>query len=60
MDGAAKVETASGTYKLSPGSAFVLGTGRWCSLIPVRVVRVWTIYVDEEFLRAQMGWALPV
>jgi AraC-like DNA-binding protein len=60
MDGAARVETALGTYELSPGSVLVLGAGKWCSLMPERAVRVWTIYVDEEFLRAQMGWTLPV
>lgn len=60
LEGSARVETALGTHELSSGSAFALGAGRWCSLVPLRAVRVWTIYVDEEFLRAQMGWALPV
>jgi AraC-like DNA-binding protein len=60
MEGAASVETPFGTYELSAGSAFALGAGMWCSLAPVHAIRVWTIYVDEDFLRTQMGWALPV
>lgn len=60
MDGAARVETACGTYELSPGSSLALGAGRWCSLAPASVVRVWTVYVDEVFLREQIGWVLPI
>ncbi|MBN9178772.1 MAG: helix-turn-helix transcriptional regulator [Microbacterium sp.] len=35
-----------------------LGAGQWCSMRPMPSVRVWTLYVDEAFLRAQMSWVL--
>ena len=31
----------------------------WCSLVPVHAIRVWSIYVDEDFLPTQLEWALP-
>lgn len=59
MEGRVRVETATGTYDLLPGAALALGTGRWCSMWPLPFARVWTLYFDEDFLRAQMSWVLP-
>lgn len=59
MDGSALIETAEETHELRAGQSIALGAGRWCSLTPIGFARLWTIYVDESFLRAQMGWALP-
>lgn len=60
MEGAARVHTELGVHELSPGYAFALGARRWCALEPLLATRLWTIYVDERFLRTQMAWALPV
>lgn len=59
VEGAVDVETAHGTATLTPGMSIALGTGRWCKLRPRPSVRVWTVYLDEQFLRAQMAWSLP-
>lgn len=58
MEGRVRLETASGSCELLPGSAFVLGAGQWCSMRPLPFARVWTLYLDEDFLRAQMRWVL--
>ncbi len=59
MEGDTEVETAWGTRRLPQGSALALGSGRWCRLRPLPFVRMWTLYVDETFLRTQMSWFLP-
>lgn len=59
FEGRARAETALGTRELKAGSAFVLGSGTWCSIHPIRSVHLWTLYVDEFFLRMQMSWLLP-
>jgi AraC family transcriptional regulator len=59
IEGAVDVETADGSVTLTPGMSLALGKGRWCKLRPRPMVRVWTIYVDEDFLRTQMAWFLP-
>jgi AraC-like DNA-binding protein len=59
MDGDAEVSTATGVQRLAQGSSFALGAGRWCRVLPLPSVRLWTIYADERFLRTQMGWFLP-
>lgn len=59
MSGTALVETAHGSRRLTPGMSLALGKGHWCRVMPQSRVRLWTIYTDEEFLRAQMAWFLP-
>lgn len=59
MDGAAGLETAMGTQRLGPGMSFAVGAGRWCRIHPEPIVRVWTVYADEAFLRTLMTWFLP-
>lgn len=59
LEGRALVETALGPHELRPGSALTLGAGVWCSLRPSPMVRTWTLYLDETFLRMQMSWFLP-
>lgn len=58
MEGRVRLETSSGSCELLPGSAFALGAGHWCSMRPLPFTRVWTLYLDEDFLRAQMRWIL--
>lgn len=58
MEGRLRLETASGSFELRPGNAFALGAGHWCSLRPLPFTRMWTLYLDEGFLRAQMRWIL--
>lgn len=58
LEGRVRLETASGSCELLPGSVFALGTGHWCSMRPLPFTRVWTLYLDEGFLRAQMRWIL--
>lgn len=60
MEGRATVETTGKAHVLEAGTSFALGAGRWCSLVPEPNVRFWTVYADEEFLRAHMSWALPI
>ncbi|MFT3889021.1 MAG: AraC family transcriptional regulator [Arachnia sp.] len=59
MHGRVEVETSAGVNVLNPGMAFSLGARRWCRLRPLSSVRMWTLYADETFLRAQMCWSLP-
>lgn len=59
MEGRARVDTATGSHELVAGTVLALGAGQWCSLRPSPFVRMWTLYVDESFLREQMGWFLP-
>jgi len=59
IEGAVDVMTEHGTHHLTPGMALALGEGQWCSMTPVPRVRMWTIYVEEGFLRSQMAWFLP-
>lgn len=59
VDGTVDVETADGTETLTAGMSLALGTGRWCRLRPRPSVRLWTVYLDEDFLRTQMAWVLP-
>lgn len=58
LEGAAQVETATGVHELTPGSAMSLGAGMWCSMRPAPSVRMWTLYLDEAFLRSHMRWVL--
>jgi len=58
MEGRVRLETESGSSDLPPGSAIALGAGRWCSIHPLPFTRMWTLYLDENFLRAQMRWIL--
>jgi len=53
------VATATGVHSLSPGSALVLGTGQWCSMLPMPSARMWTLYLDEALLRTHMSLVLP-
>jgi len=39
--------------------SLALGRDRWCKVRPQPQVRMWTVYADEPFLRAQMSWFLP-
>jgi AraC family transcriptional regulator len=59
MEGRAYVETARGARELDAGSALSIGANIWCSLRPDPSVRIWTLYIDEEFLRAQLALLLP-
>lgn len=59
MEGRIRLETESGSYELLPGNAVALGAGHWCSMRPLQFSRLWTVYIDENFLRAQMRWILP-
>lgn len=59
VEGAVDVETSSSAHRLTPGMSLALGSARWCRLWPRARVRLWTVYVDENFLRTQMAWFLP-
>ncbi|MGO1665162.1 helix-turn-helix domain-containing protein [Candidatus Corynebacterium faecigallinarum] len=59
MQGRTTIESPSGTHKLTAGDVLVLGAGVWCSAVPSPVLRTWTIYADEYFLRTQGSWLLP-
>lgn len=58
LEGAARIETATGIHELTPGYAMALGAGMWCSVRPDPTVRLWTLYFDESFLRSHMRWVL--
>lgn len=58
LEGAAQIETATGVHELTPGSAMTLGAGMWCSVRPTPSVRMWTLYLDESFLRSHMRLVL--
>lgn len=58
LEGRARVDTATGSHELVAGTVLALGAGQWCSMRPMPSVRVWTLYLDEAFLRAQMSWIL--
>lgn len=59
MEGAVEVETTDGVLLLVPGTSLAIGAERWCLMRPRSRVRMWTVYVDEDFLRAQMALLLP-
>ncbi len=59
LEGSAEVETADGALLLTPGGSLAIGPDRWCLMRPRSETRLWTVYADESFLRAQMGWLLP-
>ncbi|MDJ1115088.1 helix-turn-helix transcriptional regulator [Microbacterium dauci] len=59
MEGTVEVETTDGTHRLAPGTSLAIGGNRWCLTRPRPQVRMWTVYADEGFLRAQMTWLLP-
>lgn len=59
MRGNMALESPAGTHELAAGDVLVLGAGVWCSATPKPVMRTWTIYADEHFLRAQGTWLLP-
>lgn len=59
MQGHMTLESPAGTHELTAGDVLVLGAGIWCSAIPKPVIRTWTIYADEHFLRTEGTWLLP-
>lgn len=59
MQGRMMLESPAGKHELTAGDVLVLGAGVWCSAIPTPVVRTWTVYADESFLRSQASWLLP-
>jgi len=48
VEGEVVLDTNAGPRTLIPGEAAAIGTGHWCSLIPNRPTRIWTLYYDEE------------
>lgn len=58
LEGCARIETATGTHEFPAGTAMALGAGRWCTVQPESSVRMWTVLLDEAFLRAHMRWVL--
>ncbi|WP_347125381.1 AraC family transcriptional regulator [Microbacterium sp. SY138] len=59
MEGATEVETADTRFLLEAGASLAIGGGRWCSMRPRLRARMWDIYIDESFLRAQLALLLP-
>ncbi len=59
MAGQSRIVTPTGEHLLTTGDVLVLGAGVWYSAVPAPRVRTWTIYLDQEFLRSHMMWALP-
>ncbi|MGO2193962.1 MAG: helix-turn-helix transcriptional regulator [Brachybacterium sp.] len=59
MAGSSRIRTVEGERTLRAGDAMVLGGGVWAQAVPSPRVRTWTIYLDQEFLRSHMLWALP-
>lgn len=59
MEGSARIETAQGVQRLTSGMSLALGQRRWCRIIPVTNVRLWTVHVREDFLLTQMSFYLP-
>lgn len=60
LEGSLTVETKFGIERLRPGHSLAIGSGTWCSLTPETSTRIWSIYLDDQFLRSHMQWALPV
>jgi AraC family transcriptional regulator len=58
LERCARIETATGTHEFPAGTAMALGAGRWCTVQPESSVRMWTVFLDEAFLRAHMRWVL--
>lgn len=56
LGGLTRIETEEGARLLHPGMTFTLGAGRWCSVQPLPSVRMWTIYLNENFLRTHVRW----
>lgn len=59
MAGSARIHTAEGSRVVMPGDVLVLGRRVWTHAVPLPWVRAFTIYVQEKFLRLQLGWAIP-
>lgn len=59
MAGTARIHTAVGSRVVAPGDVIVLGGRIWCHAVPMPRVRAFTIYIDEDFLRQHVGWAIP-
>lgn len=60
MGGRLGLTTRDSTHTIDGGDIFALGANRWCSITPHIRSRIWTLYVDELFLRFQMKWILPI
>ena len=58
LEGRAWIETATGAHEFSAGTAMALGAGCGCTVQPEPSVRMWTVFLDEVFLRAHMRWVL--
>lgn len=58
-EGSTHVLTETGVWTMRPGDALVLSAGSSASTRPDPFVRTWTIYLDEDFLRQHMMWAIP-
>lgn len=59
MAGSTRIRSAAGERVLTAGDVLVLGAHMRCEATPQPLVRAWTIYLDEDFLRGYMRWALP-
>lgn len=59
MEGAVEVQTAEGAHLLASGNALAIGAERWSRINPRSRARLWTVYANERFLRAQMALLLP-
>lgn len=59
LDGHVRVHTHDGTFNLAAGAALALGASVWCELEPTRPSRLWTVYIDEAYLRSYISWVLP-
>lgn len=59
MEGAVEVDTANAKHFLTAGASLAIGANRWHGLRPRPRARIWTVYLDEVFLREQMRWLLP-
>lgn len=59
MAGTLKVIVPGGRRTLGPGDLMVLGKAMPFEAEPAPEARIWTISVEEEFLRSYMFWVLP-
>lgn len=65
LEGRCRVVTADGAHDARAWMSFGLGAGRWFQMGPSPYTRMWVytrmwaVYVDEQFWRAQMNWFLP-
>jgi AraC-like DNA-binding protein len=58
MDGRVRITESRDTHELVSGESITVGAKRCLSITPLPAVRMWTLCVDENFLRVHLGRVL--